>query len=149
MTRTALMRAYQNSTGRRVIPIGTKERQPATEIPGVVSVEIDKVELERYYRHGVANIKIPTDNYAQVAFIVDTDLLEQVSAVQQAWFIEAPKTLTLHLAYGSQSPKENAIELRQDLKLEGLLITITSLGRTTTSSHYRTKTTPLYTETSS
>lgn len=148
MTRTDLMRAYQNNTGRRVIPIGTKEKQPAAEIPGVVSVGIDKVELERYHRHGVANIKIPTDNYAQVAFIVDTEPLRQVSAIQQAWVIEAPKTLTLHLAHDLQAPKENAIELRQDLKLEGLFITITSLGRTTTPSQYKSKTIPLYAEAS-
>ncbi len=147
MIRTVLLNAYHNTTGGRVISVGTKERQLAAEIPGVVSIEIDKVELERYYRHGVANVKIPTDNYNQVAFIVDTEPLRQVSAVQKAWLNEAPKTLTLHLAHDSQTPKGNTIELKQDLKLEGLLITLTAQGRTTSPSQYETKIIPLYAKT--
>ncbi len=147
MTRTALVSAYQKTTGRRIISAGTRERQSAAEIPGVVRVEINKIQLERYYRHGMVNVEIPTDNFAQVAFIVDTDPLSQVSPVQKAWFVEGPNILTLHLSQGSQISKENAIEISQDKKLEGLLIMITSLGRTTTAAKYRTKAIPLYAET--
>lgn len=144
MTREALSAAYQRTTGRRINRNGSKERQAAIEIIGVTPVVISQWELKRYNSHGLANIKIPMDNFAQVTFIIDTEPLTKISTILEAWLKQSPETLTLHLSGGLNISKENALDIRSDMKLEGILINTTALGRTTNSSQYKAEAIPLY-----
>lgn len=146
MTRTALINAYQKTTGRRGLSAGSKERQNGVEIPGVMPVEVNPREVSRYQSHGIANVKIEMGNFAQVAFIVDTEPLTKTSPVQHLWLKQAPKILTVHISNGTNPKKDKSQTIDPDAKLEGLYITTTSLGRTTTSSQYKTTVIPLYRE---
>ena len=146
MTRTALINAYQKTTGHRGISASSKERQNGAEIPGVVAIGINQREIDRYDEHGLAKIKIPVGNFAQVAFIIDTDPLKKLSTIQETWLKQAPETLTLYISCGVQIAKENASGIRLDRALEGLLLRTVALSRTATPANYKAEVIPLYGE---
>ncbi len=141
MARRELVEAYERTFGR--ITHGGKERDRTNEIPGALSVNISDREIARFAQHGIANIRIPAGNFAQTAFIIDIQKLRGICDIKTAWLNQAPGILTVHISNGTQIPKERAIPIDTEHKLEGLLITTISLGRTP-SAHYYTRVTQLY-----
>lgn len=144
MIRTALIKAYQRVTGKKVILTGGKERPQTAEIPGILPVDVKPREVKRYESHGIANVKIEMGNFAQTSFVIDVEPLAKIGAIDEIWLKQAPKTLTVHLSCGIQTAKENAEGMDSSRKLEGVLIRTTALSRSKIVSPYETEIIPLY-----
>ena len=134
--RRELLEAYLNSVGGH----GIERKGPEPTISGVFHAGITEEELDRFLKHGIANVSLPRD-FSKVAFLVDIAALP--SKATGYWLTPGKDQLTLHLSNGRTEQKE-AIKFAKGRYPEGFFIITDPHSTNALNNEYTARAIPLY-----